>query len=501
MSIHLSYFSQNNTLISNSKINTGRNPVIELCYGAADYLIPTYGPTRLIFNLDLQPLINKVNDNIIFSGSLSSATHTLVMKNTASFDKTLLNGQMPSQKRRASSFDLNLFRIPLSSGNTGYVQYWDEGVGYDYTDYSKNLNSKSGAKYPLVIKDDNSFTTTPSNWFSGKTISGWTESGIYNNKNTGTTINYSGLTILDTQHFEFGNEDISFDMTNEINDILTGATTSYAGWGIAYPPSYENATGLTESYAVGFFSRHTQTFYEPYLITTYDDLVKDDRNNFVKNKINKLYLFITDDGNYINLDSNPIVNIFDGDGDVVTGCTNLSTKLVTKGVYEVSIPNVFSGYTAPMVFTDVWSGLTLNGITLPNVENEFVLYDMNNKIKTGTKTTENESYNFDFYNVMQGEKILNTDIRKVGVIIKKAYSTDELLTGVKAYYRVYVKEGETEVQVQDWTEINRSPNEYYFIFDTRDKIPNKYFIDLKVHIAGEVSTYKKQLAFFIVNKK
>jgi hypothetical protein len=55
--------------------------------------------------------------------------------------------------------------------------------------------------------------------------------------------------------------------------------------------------------------------------------------------------------------------------------------------------------------------------------------------------------------------------------------------------------------VQDWTEINRSPNEYYFIFDTRDKIPNKYFIDLKVHIAGEVSTYKKQLAFFIVNKK
>ena len=295
MSIHLSYFSQNNTLISNSKINTGRNPVIELCYGAADYLIPTYGPTRLIFNLDLQPLINKVNDNIIFSGSLSSATHTLVMKNTASFDESLLNGKMPSQKRRASSFDLNLFRIPLSSGNTGYIQYWDEGVGYDYTDYSKNLNSNSGAKYPLIIKDDNSFATTASNWFSGKTISGWTESGIYNNKNTGTTINYSGLTILGTQHFEFGNEDISFDMTNEINAILTGSTVSNAGWGIAYPPSYENATGLTESYSVGFFSRHTQTFYEPYLITTYDDLVKDDRNNFVKNKINKLYLFITDD--------------------------------------------------------------------------------------------------------------------------------------------------------------------------------------------------------------
>jgi hypothetical protein len=71
---------------------------------------------------------------------------------------------------------------------------------------------------------------------------------------------------------------------------------------------------------------------------------------------------------------------------------------------------------------------------------------------------------------MQGEKILNTDVRKIGVIIKKAYSTSELLTNIKGFYRVYVKEGETQVQVQDWTELNRTPNEYYFNFDTRDKI-------------------------------
>jgi hypothetical protein len=500
MSIHLSYFNKNNTLIANSETNTGRNPVIELSYGATDYLIPAYGPTRLIFNLNLQPLIDKVNDDIIFSGSLSSVTHTLVLKNSASFDESLLNGKMPNQKRRASSFDLVLFRIPRTSGTTGNVQYWDEGVGYDYTDYSKNLNSGSGGKYPTVIRDDNSFAKTPSNWFNAQTISGWTESGIYNSKNEG-NVNYSGLTIIDTQHFEFGNEDVSFNMTNEINAILSGSNTSYSGWGIAYPPSYENATGLTESYSVGFFSRHTQTFYEPYLLTTYDDLIKDDRNNFVKNRINKLYLYVTDEDSYSNLDNNPIVNIFDNDGNVVTGCTNLSTKLITKGVYEVSVPNVFSGYTAPMVFTDVWSGMTLNGITLPNVENEFVLYDMNNRIKTGTKTTESETYNFDFYNIMQGEKILNTDVRKIGVIIKKAYSTSELLTNIKGFYRVYVKEGETQVQVQDWTELNRTPNEYYFNFDTRDKIPNKYFVDLKVQIAGEITTYKKQLHFFIVNKK
>ena len=237
MSIHLSYFNRNNTLIFNSYTNTGRNPVIELSYGASDYLIPSYGPTRFIFNINLQPLIEKVNEKIIFSGSLSSATHTLILKNTTSFDESLLNGKMPNQKRRASSFDLVLFRIPKTSGTTGNVQYWDEGVGYDYTNYSKNLNSGSGGKYPLTIKDDNSFSDSPSNWFNRQGVSGWTQSGMYSSTNNG-SVNYSGLTILDTQHFEFGNEDVSFNMTNEINAILTGSTTDYAGWGIAYPPSY-----------------------------------------------------------------------------------------------------------------------------------------------------------------------------------------------------------------------------------------------------------------------
>ena len=57
-------------------------------------------------------------------------------------------------------------------------------------------------------------------------------------------------------------------------------------------------------------------------------------------------------------------------------------------------------------------------------------------------------------------------------------------------------EGTTEVLVQDWTNINRTPNEYYFIFDTQDKIPNEYFIDIKVNSSGDVNTYKKQLKFF-----
>ena len=77
----------------------------------------------------------------------------------------------------------------------------------------------------------------------------------------------------------------------------------------------------------------------------------------------------------------------------------------------------------------------------------------------------------------------------------------KLLKKVDAYYRVYVREGQIEVQVQDWTKINRTPEEYYFMFDTRDKIPNEYFIDIKVESSGEVNTYKRQIKFQIVNYK
>ena len=144
----------------------------------------------------------------------------------------------------------------------------------------------------------------------------------------------------------------------------------------------------------------------------------------------------------------------------------------------------------------------INGFNVPNITNEFVMYPFKNSIQIGpTSSAEPKLYGFDFYGLKQDEKIFNTDIRKVGVIIKQAYTTQKLLNHVDAYYRIYVREGKTEVEVQDWTKINRTPNEYYFMFDTRDKIPNEYYIDMKVISSGEINTYKRQIKFQVVNVK
>jgi hypothetical protein len=500
MSILRSYIDKNNTIISNSYVNTGRNPVIELNFGASDLIVPNFGYTRFIFDLDLALLEENIVSGVISTGCTSAMTHTLKMTNTSSFDNELLNTFMTNERRRATSFDLILWRIPKFSGNTGNPQYWDEGVGYDYNDFNIAQNSANGGISPLTYVDSRAYSTRPSNWYQTTTLSGWSQNGIYDNRNLG-SVNYSGLTIVSTQHFELGNEDLSMDMTNEINGILNGSITGVTGWGISYVPQIENITGLTDSYSVAFFSRHTQTFYQPYLLTNYNDLIQDDRNQFLKNQQNKLFLYVYQNGDLANLDSDPYVRIEDRNGDAVTGMAALTTCLKTKGVYEVVVPNGFANYPTPCQFYDVWSGLTINGQSIPNVTNQFTLQQYSSGIQIGPVSKEPQIYGFDFYGILQNEKILNSDIRKVGVTIKKAYTGQQLLLDVSAFYRVYVTEGTTEVLVQDWTPINRTPNEYYFIFDMRDKIPNQYYVDIQVNSSGEKNTYKRQLTFSIVNTK
>jgi hypothetical protein len=290
-------------------------------------------------------------------------------------------------------------------------------------------------------------------------------------------------------------------MTNEINAILDGSLTNVTGWGIAFKPQVENLTGLTDNFEVQFFTRHTQTFYEPFLETTYDDLIEDDRNLFTLGKTNKLYLYLYDNGTPINLDFNPDVTLIDSSGTPIPGLTNLTSCQKTKGVYEILIPPLI-GYKTPCTFSDKWSNIYLNGFNLPDITNDFTLQPIKNSIQIGSTTSADPKlYGFDFYGLKQDEKIYNTDIRKVGVIIKQAFSTQKLLQKVDAYYRVYVREGQTEVEVQDWTKINRTPNEYYFMFDTRDKIPNEYYVDIKVVSSGEINTYKRQIKFQVVNVK
>jgi hypothetical protein len=307
MVIH-THFDRNNTLLRNSITNVGRNPVTELFYGG-DTDNKTY--SRFIFQFDESDLVAKYNDNTF--GDLTKLKHTLKMTNTGSFDKELMGDKTCDGKDRACSFDLILFPIN---------QNWDEGVGYDYDD--------------CVIIGDTSTDTCPSNWFEAMTNSGWTNNeGIY----TGTP-----STVLGTQHFEQGNENIEIDITDVVNGYITG-DTNY-GMGIAFTQALEETVTTNKQY-VGFFTRHTQTYYEPYVETVYDCPIRDDRNAFYKGKTNKLFLYVNVGGQPTNLDNKPNVTIYDGDNNVYTAITSSAVTQVTKGVYcaELSVPMMIVYYT------------------------------------------------------------------------------------------------------------------------------------------------------------
>ena len=111
-----------------------------------------------------------------------------------------------------------MYRIPYTNGKLdGDIQYWDEGVGFDYYE---NMNSgEFSDSYSNMITTDTTYSSRPS--IKAKTVSSWSSPGIYSNVDgDGSLVHVEDLDLIDSQTFEFGDEDISFDMTNEINQIL-----------------------------------------------------------------------------------------------------------------------------------------------------------------------------------------------------------------------------------------------------------------------------------------
>ncbi len=340
------YFDKNNTIISNSIANTGLNPVAELFYGGYDGIEKF---SRFIFHFDETRLKQ------LYTGGtytdLSKLKHTLRLTNTASFDTGLLNGTMAA-KDRASSFDLILFKVN---------QDWDNGVGYDY-------------EIPILASGEYLYSTGPSNWVNSKTGINWPGgTGVYSGSPSGITVT--------TQHFDKGNENIEMDITDYVNDVLTG-NTNY-GLGIAYARGYELINTTSLQY-VGFFTNNTQTFYEPFVETIYENHIKDDRNNFFLDKNNKLYLYVNLAGNPSNLDQIPYVNVYDYNGDLFSAYTSSDVTHVTKGVYSIDIIVPSDGNNVETMYNDVWSDVVINGVARPNISLDFVVKSSYDYYNIGT---------------------------------------------------------------------------------------------------------------------
>ena len=456
MSYFRSYFEKNNTIIKGLKVNTAKNPSTEIFYGS--------GFSKFLCKIDLTDLKSSIENGTYVLNS--DTKHVLHMTNTIFGDEIFLGAKRGSGRERTTSFKLIVFKIP---------QYWDEGVGFDYED--------SGYDYTT---GNNTFDVRPSNWFMRTTLDSWTAEGVYSNNPI----------IIGTQNFDNGNEDLEVDITSYINSILNGETDY--GIGVAFDPLYQDLTSEVDQ-SVAFFSKYTQTFFEPFLETIFNDRIVDDRENFIEKTNQNLFLYVNKDTNFFDLDDLPTVDILDSTQTPISGLTDLSVEKVRKGVYRVTFGINGLVCDGKRFFYDVWKGINVEGTTFPDITQKFVPKPYSSKFTIGENQKETNKYVVQFSGIKQNEKIKSGETRKITAIFRTiSKSTNEIFDEV--FYRIYIKEGHTNVNVFDWTYLDVT-NENSFMLDTSILIPREYFIEIKGIKHNEEFDYPNVIKFEIVSEK
>jgi hypothetical protein len=456
MSYFRSYFEKNNTIIKNSQVNTAKNPNTEIFYGS--------GFSKFIFKVDLTDLKAKIdNGDYVVNGNTK---HYLKMTNTIFGDEAFLGQKRGSGRERATSFDLIIFKI---------TEYWDEGVGFDY---EQAYDFTSG---------NETFDERPSNWFNRTTLDAWSSEGVYS----------TSPTIIGTIRMDNGDENLNVDITDYVNSIVVNGDTNH-GLGIAFSVLYQDLSPATDQ-SVSFFTKYTQTFFEPFVESVFDDRIDDNRENFIAEVNQNLYLYVTKGSNYYDLDSLPTVDILDYNNAVISGLGNLTATKIRKGVYKVTFGLSGLLCDGKRFYFDKWKGLSIDGVSISNVTQKFVPKPYTSLYTIGTNPVELQRYVIQFFGLQLNEKIKSGENRKVVVTFRSLDYPKSVLFD-EVYYRIFVKEGKTQVNVFEWTQLDKT-NENSFFLDTSILIPREYWIEIKGKTHNEEIFYKDLIKFEIVSER
>lgn len=456
MSVFRSYFSANNTIISKSFANTGRNEVMELAYG--NTLIPSGTGdtiyTRYLFRPDLANLQQAISDSLV--GNIQG--HRLRMYNTLILDKKLIEKKAYDNSKRGYGFTLNLYRLD---------EPFVEGTGHDFI-YPNTFT-------PTVSLTDIERNDNASNWYFRTINDLWTNEGA---------ISHTGSTLIGSQYFEFGTEDVDIDMSSEISLLLAGSIPNN-GYCIAFIPDFElfQDSRLNK---VHFFSKYTQTFFEPFIETVFDDIVVD--NGGIPDSI------ILDQSNNLYIESPCLITggtLYDHCGNqvfVATGATQ-----VQDGVYMIQLPPISSAlYPSKVNFEFQYQ------CNNKNCYIQATTFDSESCRKAENKILYNNDFDAKLNNLKQGENIKRGLIRKVYVDVS---NINQLKGYVPLEFRIYTLQNDTQIEVQPYQRVNRLQGQHYFYLYTSWMIPKEYYIEIIVKDDKYEYSSGFKFRFFIVDEK
>lgn len=457
------FLDKTNTIFRGSSNNFGLHPVCMLNYGGI--------VSRIILHFDEKKLID-LGENV---------RHFLKMMNCGSYDVIKQMGTLlPSEdvmgvKERGESFDIIAVRLP---------QGFDEGNGFDRD------NDFWGTGYASVSNES-------SNWYYSQNGIKWEQEGIFTRKFIDEELvkfgNNEKSVIVARQHFEHGNENLKLDITEYVNDVLSGSCENN-GLCLMFIPMIERLDADLVQY-VGFWSNKTNTLFHPFIESISDISIQDDRYDFIINKENRLYLFSNIGGELCDLDELPQCRIEGSNCDSTKFISEV--KRFSKGVYYVDIL-MDSNTPIDSIYYDIWSNIKYNGVDLGEVEQEFVTHPQHIYFSIGENVDDNRSFEPSITNINDYEKIQHGEKRNVKVEFKRQYTTQSK-TFNQAYYRIYVKDGQREFTIFDWNLINNYGKFNDFTIYGDDFICGEYHVDIKLVNNNEVRVYNDKLTFEIVN--
>lgn len=463
MGIFRSYFSKTNTIISDSSINTARNEVTELSYGNVMFNLNNFSTgntiyTRFLFDIDFINLKDKVDKGYV---SIDSNTkHKIFLYNTIKLKDELTGQNLKDNSKRSQDITLKLYKIN---------QDWSQGNGHDFV-YNNSIVG--------TLRDN---TVNPSNWFFAKKNEPWVTAGAISGVTSGDTV-IKLIEPIGEQYFELGNENLEIDVTNDVNTYLTGNTEFY-GYIIAYDLTLE---GTNDDFLnkIHFFSKYTNTFFEPFLETSFDNTIKDNTNKFLLDTNNRIY---------IKTKKTPDkLRIYDDCDQLIRVITDIKRQ---NGVYYYSELNLSSDEHND--FTNYEYKWFQNEKIIK--EDSFTLY---NEEYFENRTVNNSNlYDLNLINLDYNETLQQDELRNLTVDIKNFYNVKE---DVDVYYNLYVIERNyTKIEVIPDTKVSKYNGKYFFTLDTSWLIPQQYYIDIYVkELNGDFKLSKnKTIKFNIFDKK
>lgn len=374
-----------------------------------------------------------------------------------------------------------------------YAQYAKVIVKTPHNDTNRNMKYAFGCEYEIdgKIYKSNPYILSEVNPNDYKPVG---DNGIYSTKTIEEQLSLYNAgkesVIIGKQHFDIGCENIEIDITDVFNKFITGEIENH-GICIAFSPEFEYQESNVENY-IGLLTNRTNSFFEPYVESVYLDSIKDDRQNFVLGRLNRLYLYANIGGDLVNLDQIPTCSV---DG------IEYEVKQASKGIYYIEITLPQNAFSAPTMLYDKWDGIVYHGEGLSPVEMEFTTRPSSSFFQLGYQMPEKGAFTPTVYGINDSEQIKRGDLRKICFLFKKDYAknTGVLIDDVEV--RLYVMDGTAQITVIPYVKTNRAFSDTYIMIDTSILIPNTYYMDVRVKYGMEMIEHHDVLHFTIVNEE